>query len=197
MKIDDDLFRGELVRLSIVETQKIAEAFSRWSRDSEYWRLLDTDPSLPRSVKSIREWLEKGFEKDPSDFYMFTIHDLKDDRLIGEIGLDEVDWMHGDSVVGIGLGERDFWGKGYGTDAMRLLLRFAFMELNLFRVTLDVFEYNPRAIRSYEKAGFRPEGRQRKALLRDGQYYDLLYMGILREEWLENYQQLKYEELIR
>ena len=87
--------------------------------------------------------------------------------------------------MGIGIGERQDWNNGYGTDAMQVILRYAFMELNLRRVTLNVFEYNPRAIRSYEKAGFRHEGRIRQYLNRDGQRWDILYMGILREEWME------------
>jgi len=86
------------------------------------------------------------------------IRTLDGDCLIGEIGLDGIKYTHGDAFVGISLGERDFWGKGYGTDAMRVLLRFAFTELNLRRVSLDVFEYNPRAVRSYEKVGFVVEG---------------------------------------
>lgn len=94
-------------------------------------------------------------------------------------------WSNGDAYVGIGLGEQDCWGKGYGTDAMRLILKYAFTELNLFRVSLNVFEYNPRAIRSYEKAGFKHEGRIREFLHKDGKYYDLIYMGILRSEWQE------------
>jgi RimJ/RimL family protein N-acetyltransferase len=85
--------------------------------------------------------------------------------------------------VGIGIGEREYWGKGYGKDAMRIMLRYAFMELNLHRVSLNVYEYNPRAIRSYEKAGFTVEGRQRQALNRDGRRWDMIYMGSLREEW--------------
>ena len=85
----------------------------------------------------------------------FAIRTLDDDRIIGEIGLDGIRWTHGDCFVGIGLGEREFWGKGYGTDAMKIILRYAFTELNLRRVTLDVFEYNPRGVRSYEKVGFR------------------------------------------
>jgi RimJ/RimL family protein N-acetyltransferase len=68
---------------------------------------------------------------------------------------------------------------------MNILLRFAFTEINLRRVTLTVFEYNPRAIRSYEKAGFRHEGRMRAVLNKEGRRWDVLYMGILREEWME------------
>ncbi len=85
--------------------------------------------------------------------------------------------------MGIGIGERDYWGRGYGTDAMQVLLRYAFDELNLHRVSLGVFEYNTRAIRAYEKAGFVVEGRGPQELHRDGRRWDMIFMGILREEW--------------
>ena len=74
------------------------------------------------------------------------------------------------------------------TDVMNVMLRYAFTEVNLKRVTLTVFEYNPRAIRSYEKAGFHHEGRLRGLLNREGKRYDELFMGILREEWLKSNQ---------
>jgi RimJ/RimL family protein N-acetyltransferase len=181
--MDTKLFTGELVRLVAVDPQMAAEALSRWWRDSEYCRLSDSGISRLWSVKKIKEWIEKEFEKDSPNFYIFMIRTLDGDRLIGEIGLEGVAWNHGDSFVGIGLGERDYWGKGYGTDAMRVILRYAFTELNLQRVSLDVFEYNPRAIRSYEKAGFTVEGRVRGNLNRDGRRWDLFFMGILKEEW--------------
>ncbi len=85
--------------------------------------------------------------------------------------------------MGISIGEKEYWGKGYGTDAMRVVLRYAFTELNLHRVSLTVFEYNPRAIRSYEKAGFTLEGREREAVFRSGKRTDMIYMGVLREDW--------------
>lgn len=180
-----DIFRGERVRLVMEDPKTIGELFSRWGRDSEYWRLLASDPATPRSPKAIQAWVEKFLEKDPPEVYLFMVRALEDDRprMIGEIGLDGVQWEHGESFVGLSLGERKDWGKGYGTDAMRVILRYAFTELNLERVSLTVFEYNPRAIRSYEKAGFRHEGRARQFLRRDGQRYDMLFMGILREEW--------------
>jgi RimJ/RimL family protein N-acetyltransferase len=183
----EDLLHGELVRLTAEDPQTLAQALSRWARDSEYWRLLASDAAYTHSVKSTKDWLEKELEKDSPSFYLFAIRSLEDDRLIGEIGLDGISWSQGDTFVGISIGDRADWGKGYGTDAMRVILRYAFKELNLRRVTLDVFEYNPRAIRSYEKVGFTHEGRARKYLHREGQRYDLLFMGILREEWEARY----------
>ena len=85
--------------------------------------------------------------------------------------------------MAIGIGEPDAWNKGYGSEAMRLMLRYGFEELNLNRVSLGVFSANPRGIRSYEKCGFVHEGRMREFARRDGQYWDLVFMGILREEW--------------
>lgn len=182
-----DIFTGKLVRLAAVDTQRLAEAFSRWGRDSEYRRLLASNPARLHSVKSTKAWLEKDLEKGPPQILLFEIHTLEDDRLIGETGFDNIRWQHGETFIGIGLGERDAWGKGYGTDAMRVMLRYAFTELNLHRVSLDVFEYNPRAVRSYEKAGFQHEGRQRQFLLREGRRWDLIFMGITQPEWQEQH----------
>jgi RimJ/RimL family protein N-acetyltransferase len=182
-----DLFKGEKVRLVAADPEKIAGPFSRWSRDSEYWRLMAFDAAHPSSERGVKEWLEKDLAKADPSFYMFFIQPLDSDEIIGDIGLDVLDSEfapHGDTYVGISIGNRNFWGKGYGTDAMRVLLRYAFTEINLHRVTLNVFEYNPRAIRSYEKAGFVHEGRLRGMLNKDGRRWDILHMGILRQEWL-------------
>jgi RimJ/RimL family protein N-acetyltransferase len=181
-KMNANLLTGKLVRLCAEEPEVLAKAFSGWSADSEYLRLLDWDPANRYSVKNSQKWFEKDLEKE--DRFFFAIRRLEGEDVIGFIVLNGIRWSHGESFVGIGLGEREAWGKGYGTDAMQVLLRFAFMELNLERVSLDVFEYNPRGIRSYEKAGFVIEGRERAALLREGKRWDLVFMGILRNEWL-------------
>lgn len=179
--MNEDLLRGDLVRLTREDSEVLARLESQWSADSEYARLLNWDPAHRFSVKNAQKWIEKYAEEEE---FSFSIRTLADDRIIGSIGLDGVMWSRGDTFVGIGLGEREYWGKGYGTDAMRIILRYAFMELNLRRVTLGVFDYNPRGVRSYEKAGFVYEGRERQQMLRDGKRWDVIYMGILREEWL-------------
>jgi len=182
----EDLFTGKLVRLAGVDPDEVSKSFAQWSRDSEFMRLLDTDPPRLRSSRSIKEWIEKDFE-DNKDMYWFAIRALEDDRLLGDITLSVVDWGSRNTFMGIGIGAREFWGKGYGTDAIELLLRYAFTELNLRRVSLNVFEFNERAIRSYEKVGFRLEGRERQVMQREGRRWDIIDMGILREEWMENY----------
>jgi RimJ/RimL family protein N-acetyltransferase len=180
-----EIFTGNLVRLDGVDPEEVSKAFSRWNRDSEYTRLLNMFTRPLSSAKATQKWLEEGLkEESPSDFFFFTIRTVDDNKLIGGMGLEIVDWAARDSFVFIFIGERENWGKGYGSDAMRLLLQFAFLEMNLRRVSLGVFEYNPRAIRSYEKIGFCHEGRMRKYLKHEGQRWDLLSMGILREEWL-------------
>jgi RimJ/RimL family protein N-acetyltransferase len=181
----DSIFHGRLVRLKMDNPEVLAKAFSRWGRDSEYHRLLDGDPGQLFSVKIIQSWIEKDITEDKGQNFFFAIHTLERDQLIGFVSLFGIDWNHGNALVGIGLGEREYWGKGYGTDAMRTILKYAFTELNLHRVTLWVFEYNPRAIRSYEKAGFIHEGQVRQELLKDGRRWDVFEMGVLREEWVQ------------
>ena len=178
-----NIFQGEMVRLVSEDSDVVADHFSRWSRDTEYWSLQAANPSILYSVKKREGLLEKGLLMERADMFFFMIRTLEGDRLIGEMGLEGVQWSHGDTFVGISIGEREYWGKGYGTDAMRVILRYAFIELNLHRVSLNVFEYNQRAIRSYEKVGFIYEGRVRQFLKRFGQRWDLIHMGILREQW--------------
>ena len=179
------LLHGDLVRLVAVDVGLLSNSFSRWSRDSYFWRLADTRPARPISGKGVKEFLEKELENKTTNLFWFMIETLDDNRIIGDISLDGVDWPHGESFIGIEIGGRENWNLGYGTDAMRIALRYAFEELNLHRVSLNVFGYNPRAIRTYEKVGFQHEGVQREVLNRASERWDILYMGILQSEWLE------------
>jgi len=180
-----DLFRGELVRITSEEPEARAKVEVLWQRDTEFHRLADADPTRMESEKKLKEWFErqndKGFKPER---YSFSVRTLAEDRLIGFFAL-WADLIHNEAWVGIGIGDREFWGKGYGTDMMKLCLQYAFTEMNVHRVSLGLHEYNPRALRSYEKAGFRLEGRTRKDLMREGKRYDSLWMGILRDEWMQ------------
>lgn len=179
------IYKGELVRLSAMDADEVGKAFSRWGRDTEYKRLLDSGVVRASSQHGVKKWLEKALDEQSINQHWFSIRTLEDDALLGDIDLFVDNWPARDTFVGLGIGEREFWGKGYGTDAMKVILRYAFTEINMNRVTLNVFEFNPRAIRAYEKAGFRHEGRMRKVLNKEGKRWDMLYMSILREEWME------------
>ncbi len=181
--LNTKLFEGESVRLATPEPGEFARLLKRWNKNTEYYRLLDSCPVRLWSEGKIQGWIEEEYNKEHRDELMFVAYTLADGCPIGFIELAEINWAMGDAWVALGIGEREYWGKGYGTDMMKVILRYAFHELNLHRVSLDVFEYNPRAVRSYEKSGFMVEGRERKALQRDGKFWDMIYMGVLREEW--------------
>ena len=174
-----DVFTGKLVRLSAPDIETDIEKIAGWDHDSEYQRLLNSEPARLASVNAQRAWAEDWVK----EAHLFTIRTLVDDRMIGFMELDGFNWASGDAWVGIGLGEREYWGQGYGTDAMQVLILYAFEELNLQRISLTVFEYNTRAVQCYRKLGFCEEGRARDQLRRDGRHWDMIYMGLLREEY--------------
>jgi RimJ/RimL family protein N-acetyltransferase len=179
--IQRDIYRGRLVRLAAQDPEHEGETLARWSLDSEYLRLLDTDPARPRTAKQWQDDVTKRQERD--HVFAFNIRTLADDRLIGFVTLWISNWASGEAGVGIGLGQQADRGRGYGTDALRLVLHYAFAELNLARVSLEAFAHNARGIRSYQKAGFTLEGTQREWARRDGRRTDVISMGILREEY--------------
>ncbi len=177
--MDNFLLTGKLVRLTTVNADTDAGIIARWSSDSQFWRLVHTTPALPELSRERKQRIEE----DGLDVKSLAIRALADDRLIGLIGLYTIYSLHGEAFLGVHIGERDYWGKGYGTDAVRVVLRYGFEELNLQRVSLSFLEGNDRAMRSYEKCGFRYEGRERQAWGYDGRRWDEIYMGLLREEW--------------
>lgn len=181
------LFEGNQVRLGPITPDVVAPLFAEWSRQAEYRRMLDSDPVRPWLSSVIKEDLTKDqlaeAQHKALDEHWFLIHRLDDDRPIGFVSTNSIQWAHGVGWVSIGIGDPSCWGQGYGSDAMRVMQRYAFTELNLRRLTLGVFGYNVRARRSYEKTGFVLEGMGRSALLREGRRWDEFYMGLLAEEW--------------
>jgi RimJ/RimL family protein N-acetyltransferase len=175
------MYYGERVRLRGIEREDIP-TFVRWFNDPEVRQYLLMYE--PMSKAKEERWFEAHLEKQ--DEFGFAIEALIEDEWlhIGNVGLHQIDWKNRTAVLGIVLGEKAHWGKGYGTDATRTMLRFAFRELNLHRVELEVFEFNPRAARCYEKVGFQHEGIRRQALFRDGRYHDAQRMAILQAEFL-------------
>jgi RimJ/RimL family protein N-acetyltransferase len=178
---------GETVRLAALNAEADSEAMAAWSRDPELLRMLNTSPARHWTPRAAKEnTLELQGQNDQVNDYPFAIRRLADDQLLGTASLDVESWPNREAWVVIAIGERANWSRGYGSDAMRVLLRYAFTELNLASVSLVVFGYNERAQRSYLKVGFKVEGRQRERLRRGDQRHDMVFMSILRDEWLAN-----------
>ncbi|RAL24083.1 GNAT family N-acetyltransferase [Thermoflavimicrobium daqui] len=174
------LFRGDLVRLTSFQIDD-AHEMVHWYEDADFLRKLDTDLAFPRTLQELQE--KDQLQCRSPHGIQFGIRTLESNELIGFVALHGIEWNNQTGMLAIGIGDPQYRHKGYGTDALRLILRYAFHELNLNRVGLDVIQYNESAIRAYEKVGFIIEGRIRSAVLRDGNSYDRIFMGILRDEW--------------
>ncbi|WP_409254209.1 GNAT family N-acetyltransferase [Bacillus sp. SCS-153A] len=109
----------------------------------------------------------------------------KTDEVIGDLALNEIDHLNRNANIRIALHDPQYFGKGYGTEALKLILEHGFMTLNLYRIGLCVYSYNARARKSYEKLGFKQEGVIRSELFYDGEFHDNIVMGLLRDEFLE------------
>jgi len=171
---------GDGVRLRAIEREDIP-TFVRWFNDPEIRSYILM--FRPMSLANEERWFESL--ADRKDDFVFAVEALIGEQWvhIGNVGLESIDWKNSCCMFGIVLGEKQYWSQGYGTKTAKTILRYAFNELNLHRVELEVFAYNKRAIRCYEKAGFRHEGTRRQSRFHDGQYHDAYRMGILREEW--------------
>jgi RimJ/RimL family protein N-acetyltransferase len=175
-----NLFSGRLVRLCAPRADD-AEFLSRWSEDATYRRLADTDAARPLPPEHFRE-RDDAMADDRANFE-FRIRSLDDDRLLGFVAVCGIEWPNRHGWVAIGLGDPSDRGRGYGHEAMEMAIRYAFHELGLHRLSLDVIADNLPAIRLYRRLGFQEEGRLRERVLRDGEHTDLIYMGLLCRDW--------------
>jgi RimJ/RimL family protein N-acetyltransferase len=176
-----NLFKGKLTKLTSIRPEDAA-IMASWEENSDYLRNLDTDIAFPHTISELEEKKERS-----SNSTYFRLRTIEDDTLIGFVVIHSIEWNNRVGSLAIGIGDPNYQNKGFGSEALQLILRYAFHELNLHRVGLDVIGYNGRAIRAYEKAGFIVEGKIRSAIYRDGRYFDRIMMGILRSEWEEKF----------
>jgi RimJ/RimL family protein N-acetyltransferase len=174
------IIRGEKVWLRAAERDDIP-TFVRWFNDAEMTHFLKA--RAPMGLAAEERWFETMLTQHGKESWFFVICLLADDRPIGTVGLFDVDHVNGNAGFGISIGEKDLWGKGYGTDALNAIADFGFGELRLRRIWLEVYDYNPRGRRSYEKAGFSLEGTLRGAHYENGEHHDVHLMSLLRDEW--------------
>jgi len=169
---------GELVKLRAMGPAD-ADALWRWNHDPDVMRWMgDTYPSSPEHVQ---KWLSERPRNTYADL-LLGVEALADRRLIGLVALREAEPETGIAVLDIYLGEKEYWGKGYATDAMRTVCRYGFDKMRLHKITLTVVAENHAAQQVYKKVGFVEEGRLRQSFRRDGQWYDEFTMGLLEGE---------------
>lgn len=179
------LFEGTNIRFAAFDAEQDAPVFSKWTHDPEYMRLTDSEPARPLAPYHIKKKFEE-MEKDAHrDFYFFVLRLKPEDRAIGFAHIRWVEWNHGNAHFNMGIGSPDDRRKGYGSEALQMLLRYCFQELNLYRLTGDTSEYNTGAQAFLSKHGFACEVRRREAIYREGRYWDALTYGILAEEWVK------------
>ena len=183
--IQTQLFEGRDIRFGPIDYEKDPEIESKWTHDSAFMRMYEINPARPLSAAIIKkqyEKLEKEAEEDKNLFH-FMIRAKEDDRLIGRAAIQWIEWTNGNAWLHLGIGSAQDQRKGYGSQALRMLMRFAFAELNLFRLSARIPEYNLAAISLFSKFGFAEEIRRRQALDRDGRRWDMLVFGLLNSEW--------------
>jgi RimJ/RimL family protein N-acetyltransferase len=171
---------GRRVYLRGLERSDLAGDYFQWLNDQEVTRYLESGrfPNTPEAMEAYYA----AKTASPTDA-MFAVADATTDRMIGTVKLGSINWLHRHAEYAIMIGDKDCWGKGYGTEAARLVLSYAFERLNLHKITLGVIAEHAAAIRSYEKVGFRREGLITSILYVEGAYHDKVIMGVTREEF--------------
>lgn len=172
---------GERVRLGMIREADV-DLLGQWHDDTRSARLGDSGPAYPHPEASHRKWWADRLAGDSTRDFAIRLLDEKS-TLIGTISLCQIDSTNRVAEMGMEISDPGLWGKGYGTEAVRLLLRFAFDDMNLHRVHLGVFAFNDRAISCYERVGFVREGTHREYLQRSGKRHDMHLYGILEYEW--------------
>lgn len=173
------MFYGEKVCLRAYKADDI-EIATKYVNDKELKKLLVTTIPFPMTSWEEEEWI-KSQKSNNQGNYNFAIEDIETGKYIGGCGIQSVDWLARVAIVGIMIGNKDYWGKGYGTDAMKVLIDFIFNDMNINKIRLQTFSFNERAIKSYEKCGFKVEGVLKNEIFKEGKYYDEIIMSIFRD----------------
>ncbi len=168
--------KGERVVLRPLEKEDIP-ILKRWINDPEVRKYLSA--FTPQNNESEEKWVSSLSDSNTTIVFMIMVND----KPIGTMGIHHINWKDRHCTTGAMIGEKDYWGKGYGTEAKELLLEYIFNELNLNKVCSDVLEFNKRSRAYLKKSGYVFEGRRRKHIFKDGKYYDLILLAIFRNSW--------------
>jgi RimJ/RimL family protein N-acetyltransferase len=172
------MIAGEHVILRAFERED-AERCYRWMNDPDIVRTLKS--RYPIAFQNEIEWLDRAMRAGSDDSQRHFAIERKDDRAhIGNASIHDIDWVSRTGAFGLFVGEPSAWNRGFGSDAIRTLVRFAFEEMNLRKLRIDVFDYNERAKHVLESHGFVQEGRLRDEFYREGAYHDIVILSVFR-----------------
>ena len=177
---------GERIYLSPRSTEDV-EIFTEWLNDFETTDYTGRSFML-YTLEAEKKYLEENTDAEAT----FSIIDMKKDKMIGVVGIENINHIKRKGTLGVFIGDKAYRENGYGTEAIRLVLDFGFNYLNLNNIKLDVLEFNKRAIACYKKCGFKEYGRRRQSEFLNGKYYDTIEMDILAEEFREEFIKNKY-----
>lgn len=168
---------GEKIYLS-PRNNEDAEKFTEWLNDFETTDYLGRSGILT-TLAGEKQYLEENKNVEAT----FVIVTIEENKMIGTVSLENIDKINRTATLGIFIGDKEYRGKGYGTEAIKLILEYGFKYMNLYNIKLDLMEFNSRALRCYEKCGFKEYGRRRKCKFINGKYYDSIEMDILADEF--------------
>lgn len=172
---------GENIYLSPRNSEDV-EIFTQWLNDFETTDYLGRS-GLLTTIDSERKYLAENSNPEAT----FVIVTLENDKMIGTVSLENINTINRTATLGIFIGDKEYRNKGLGTEAIQLILEYGFRYLNLHNIKLDLMEFNERALKCYQKCGFKEYGRRRKCKFINGKYYDSISMDILAEEFNGNY----------
>ncbi len=170
---------GKKCYLSTIDLDD-APAFTGWMSDYDVTKYLAEAPSC-YPLQAEREALDRLSRE-----HNYCIVDLETDSLLGICGFMNLNHLNQTAEVGIFIGNKDYWGRGYGGEALSLLVKYGFEVLNFHNIMLQVVSFNERAIRCYERIGFKTFGVRKEAVLREGRRHDKVYMEMTRSDFNDN-----------
>jgi RimJ/RimL family protein N-acetyltransferase len=176
---DHRILRGARVLLRPLGTADLRRCV-KWFSDPQVIQFLGRNS--PTTLAEEERWYRDYSRRSDEQIFAIEVNG----KHVGNLGLHKVDRIHRKADLGIVIGETEYWSQGYGTDALRTALRYGFEQLRLSKVSLDVLEYNSRALRSYEKCGFVREGIHREEVYKDGRFLNVVRMSILAREFRNN-----------
>jgi RimJ/RimL family protein N-acetyltransferase len=176
------MLKGKLVILRPIQRSDISY-FLKWYNDPEVTQYLGM--YLPMTEMAEQKYIEELGSSRATTDAQFVIEAIDGDKNIamGSLGLHRINPKDHNATFGIAIGDKQFWSKGYGTEAARLIIRYGFEQLNLHRISSSAWFFNERSLRMHLKVGFREEGRRRENVYKNGAYHDEVMFGLLKEEW--------------